>query len=167
VLIQCHIQREGSTHVNLERFHYEFKPRPELTGGDNDSKVAQVLSTSHQHHLLSLEGDFSAYKGAAAELEDKQTDIPAMPDREAEITLVERETALMRREEALNEREAGLIVRESELNEREIVLHLRESTLDDRAAELGSKADSLSIREEALNESAVELNERESRLKKK
>jgi len=52
MLIQCLIQREGPTvqHIGGQRF--EFKPRPELTGGDTKANVAEIQKEEIVEYLL-------------------------------------------------------------------------------------------------------------------
>lgn len=152
MIIECHIVREGSTHVNLERFHYEFRPRPELTG-DKEAKVCQVLSTSHQQHFLSLGSDFTEYSvtGHGA-VDEKEKDLSVagsaiVPGQNDAIGqgFVERETELMRREESVKERESELEIKEVELKQREDQISKGEKLLDERELQLNE-------REQALND---------------
>jgi hypothetical protein len=52
MLIQCLIKREGPTvqHIGGQRF--EFKPRPELTGGDKVANVCEIQKDELVEYLL-------------------------------------------------------------------------------------------------------------------
>ena len=67
MVIQCLIQRDGPTHMNLNGFSYTFKEN------EHGHYVAEVNSREHREYLLSLP-DFKAYE---APIEDNKGEVNA------------------------------------------------------------------------------------------
>lgn len=59
MLIECLIEREGFTVVNVQRSRYEFKRN------DKGDQVCDIISSSHSDHLLKLD-DFRLYNETEA-----------------------------------------------------------------------------------------------------
>ena len=57
MLIQCLIKREGPTIVSVEKMDYVFTSRPHLSGGDEESQICEVISSSHSAYFLRIPGD--------------------------------------------------------------------------------------------------------------
>lgn len=62
MLIECLIEREGGTPVQVGQVRLYFCPRPELTRGDTQSNVCEVNMKEMQDYLLSTpQGNFVKY----------------------------------------------------------------------------------------------------------
>lgn len=55
--IECKLQRQGGTHVELEGTKYHFAPQPD------GAHVADVLKEAHQDRFLSISEGYRLYRG--------------------------------------------------------------------------------------------------------
>lgn len=73
MLIECLIERDGHTVVNVQRNRYEFKRN------DEGRQICNILSASHSEYLLKLP-DFVKYEPKVVENKpvDKAVDVPVL-----------------------------------------------------------------------------------------
>lgn len=62
MLVECLIEREGPTYVDLGKARYVFGPVPVLTGGDCHSSVCEINQKEHWEHLLQMPQLYREYK---------------------------------------------------------------------------------------------------------
>jgi hypothetical protein len=92
MLIELHIRRTrngvGSTISFPGGVSYEFKPRPDLTGGDGEAHVCEVDDEAHVSRLLSIR-EYTEYGEDMASLVKepvpKLVEIPDEPSKEDEL----------------------------------------------------------------------------------
>ena len=79
MLMECLIQRDGSTLVPHAGVQFEFASHPELTNGDATAKVCEVCADHAIKRFLGLKGLYQEYKVKPSTPEKAEPRAPAKP----------------------------------------------------------------------------------------
>ena len=101
MLVECLIQREGPTIVDVGKLRYVFSPRPALTGGDDETSVCEVNSVEHAEYFCNIPGNL--YRPYDHEERRREQEEKRLAEREA----LKEEIRVEMAKEAAGKQQAG------------------------------------------------------------